>query len=87
MYTEHLNYQRKLIESIRHELERFPTQWSVAQQAPTWADSIRVACRTAENEITTVHKEALNLRKLVCRIRSPSSYYQPLLIGVLTCIS
>ncbi|KAL2869879.1 uncharacterized protein BJX67DRAFT_324374 [Aspergillus lucknowensis] len=70
VYAEHLSYHRRLIDSIRDELEDLPIQWRVTKHTPSWTDSIRDSCCTAEKEITKAHKEAVDLRKLACHILS-----------------
>ncbi|KAL2845627.1 hypothetical protein BJX68DRAFT_242059 [Aspergillus pseudodeflectus] len=83
MYAEHLNYQRKLMSKIREELEEFPTQWTVSHQIPPWIDSIRDSCRTAENEIAKVYKEAVDLRKLLMEQHSLSQARTTVILTIL----
>ncbi|KAL2820694.1 hypothetical protein BJX63DRAFT_380000 [Aspergillus granulosus] len=86
MYAEHLNYHRRLIDNIRDELAEFPTQWRVAQQTPSWTDSIRKSCCTAENEIIKAHKEAVDLRKLLMEQHTLSQARKTVILTMLASI-
>jgi len=85
MYVNHLEYHKKLVSRIRIELGAFPLEWRVGE-TPNWTEDLKGDCAVLETELSTVQKEAIEIRKMILEQYSLSQSQRTIVLTILAAI-